>query len=458
MALQSPSVLNSAASGTKVNPVTSPFTGSYAFGMAGFSAVADTTVTCYGVHTCGPISLAGSMIFGRCKGAITSGIEDVTVAENNGSAIALSGSVDNSGDTDASGRTTASIMAAANANMPDWPSNFAIYAVNPQNFYFMSIDPYTTNSLIGGRAQQQNLANIAANPFSTQPLLLYGNVTSTTSFSTKGPNGQIRVELQLLTPAPTSATAGKLSGFQWVNASGTYTANNGQPGAVGAFNYTVSPTTGRVTTSTTAEPYLYLVDTNRGFGTQYSTANNAAAGLFEFQPQTATTLSPGFYSYYVYNGTSQVAPMETGILQIPDGGVPSNGTTVTIPSGTDYTSFGTLANVYQAGEPILFTGPITGTLTQSGGMFSQSRSFFPVRCRVVDSRHRKARAGSSPQPPSSAHRRRIIRWNPRLSAVAGHTRAQLAWGGASTENDIASSHAVGWACRGSGQSRRRRSG
>ena len=369
MALQSTGVLNT---GNK-----SPFTGSYAFGMAGYSAVSDTTVTCYGVHTCGPISLAGSMVFGDA-GAISSGIEDVTVAENNGSSIALSGSVANAGNTDASGRTTASIMAAANANMPDWPSNFAIYAVNPQNFYFMSIDPYSTNTLIGGRAQQQNLADIASNPFSsTLPLLLYGNVTSTTSFSTKGPNGQIRVEVQLLQPAPTSATAGKLSGFQWVNASGTYTANGGQPGAVGAFNYTVSPTTGRVTTSTTAEPYLYLVDTNQGFGTQYSTANNTAAGLFEFQPQTATALNPGFYSYYVYNGTSQVAPMETGILQIPSGGVPSNGTTVTIPSGTDYTSFGTLANVYQAGEPILFTGPITGTLTESGGMFNQKQIILP---------------------------------------------------------------------------------
>ena len=228
MALQSANVLNSAVSNkTKVNPITSPFIGSYAFGMAGYSAVADTTVTCYGVHTCGPISLAGSMIFDTAgTGKITSGIEDVTVAENNGSAIALSGTADNSGDTDASGRTTAHILAAANSNMPDWPTNFAVYAVDPQNFYFMSIDPYTTNSLIGGRAQQQNLAAIAATPFSsTQPLLLYGNVTSTTSFSTKGPNGQIRVELQLLTPAPSSPTAGKLSGFQWVNASGTYTAN-----------------------------------------------------------------------------------------------------------------------------------------------------------------------------------------------------------------------------------------
>ncbi|HEX5284215.1 MAG TPA: hypothetical protein VFW30_08855 [Bryocella sp.] len=382
MALQSPSVLDSAVNGaTKDNPVTTPFTGNYAFGMAGYSAIQDTTVInngvvtlapCYAVHTCGPISLAGSMVFGQ-KGAITSGVEDVTVAENNGSAIALSGTVDNSGDTDASGRATASIMAAANSHMPDWPSNFAIYAVDPNTFYFMSIDPYSTNSLITGQAQHQNLADIASIPFGSQPLLLYGNVTSTTSFSQKGPNGQIRVELQLLTPAPTSPTAGKLSGFQWVNASGTYTPINPPgPGVVNAFSYTVDPATGRVTTSTTGEPYLYLVDTSMGFGTQYSAANNAAAGLFQFQPQTATTLNAGFYSYYVFNGTSQVAPMETGILQIPDGGVPDNATTVTIPSGTDYTSFGTLANVYQAGEPILYTGGITGTLTESGGLFSRS--------------------------------------------------------------------------------------
>jgi len=318
------------------------------------------------------------MVFAdKGDGTITSGVEDVTVAENNGSAIALSGTVADAGNTDASGRATASITAAANAHMPDWPSNFAIYAIDPQKFYFMSIDPYTTNSLVTGRAEQQNLANIASNPFSTQPLLLYGNVTSTTSFTTKGPNGQIRVELQLLQPAPSSPTAGKLSGVQWVNASGNYTANNGQPGGVGAFNYTVDPATGRVAVSTTGEPYLYLVDTNRGFGTQYSTNNNAAAGLFEFQPQTATTLNPGFYSYYVFNGTSQVAPMETGILEVPAGGVPDNGTTVTIPSGTDYTSFGTLANVYQAGEPILFTGPVTGTLTESGGMFNQKQIILP---------------------------------------------------------------------------------
>ena len=131
-----------------------------------------------------------------------------------------------------------------------------------------------------------------------------------------------------------------------MNASGTYTANGGGPGAVGSFSYTVSPTTGRVTVSTTGEPYLYLVDTSQGFGTQYSTANNVAPGLFQFQPQTATTLNPGNYSYYIFNGTSQIAPMEVGTLVIAPGGVPADGTiTPLAPGGQDYTAFGLAGNV-----------------------------------------------------------------------------------------------------------------
>ena len=367
MALQSPSVLST---------TTSPISGPYAFGMAGYSSVAAVAGPCYAIHTCGPISLAGAMTVGA-GGAISTGTEDVMVAENNGSAIAFSGSMASAGNTDTSGRVTASINTAVTANMPSWPSNFVIYAINPTTFYMMSTDSYVNNSLIAGTAMKQNLANIASNPFSaTQPIVLYGNLTSTTSFSTKGPNGQIRVEVQLLTVAPSSSTKGTMSGFQWVNASGTYTANGGGPGAVGSFSYTVSPTTGRVTVSTTGEPYLYLVDTSQGFGTQYATTNNVAPGLFQFQPQTATTLNPGNYSYYIFNGTSQIAPMETGILTIPSGGLPANGSKVAV-TGQDYTAFGAVGNVYLSGESILLSTPITGTLAETNGMFSQSAIILP---------------------------------------------------------------------------------
>jgi hypothetical protein len=367
LALQSASALNATSS---------PFSGPYAFGMAGYSSVAAVAGPCYAVHTCGPISLAGSMTFGA-GGAISSGVEDVMVAENNGSAIALSGSMANAGNTDSSGRATASINTATNANMPSWPTNFVLYAINPQTFYMMSTDSYATNSLIAGTGIHQNLANIASVPFNaSQPIVLYGNLTSTTSFSTKGPNGQIRVEVQLLTVTPTSPTAGSMSGFQWVNASGTYTANGGNPGTVGSFNYTVSPTTGRVSVSTTGEPYLYLVDTSQGFGTQYSTANNVAPGLFQFQPQTATALTPGNYSYYIFNGTSQIAPMETGILTIPSTGLPADGSKVAV-TGQDYTAFGAVGNVYVTGENILLSTPITGTLAETNGLFPQSAIILP---------------------------------------------------------------------------------
>jgi hypothetical protein len=109
-------------------------------------------------------------------------------------------------------------------------------------------------------------------------------------------------------------------------------------------------TTGRVTVSTTGEPYLYLVDTSQGFGTQYSTANNVAP---------------------------QLAPMETGVLQIPSSGLPADGSTVAVTGGQDYTAFGATGNVYVAGENILDSGPITGALSETSGLFSKSAIILP---------------------------------------------------------------------------------
>ncbi len=74
LALQSPSVLNSTAS---------PFSGSYAFAMAGNGPVSLFNLTCFGGATTknyGPISMAGAITFGS-GGAITSGEEDVMMQE-----------------------------------------------------------------------------------------------------------------------------------------------------------------------------------------------------------------------------------------------------------------------------------------------------------------------------------------------------------------------------------------
>jgi len=361
-------------SAMSLNTSTSPLSGSYAFGMAGSTAVSAVTLACYGAHTCGPISLAGAMTVGS-GGAISAGMEDVTTAENNASQVALSGSLGNSGNTDVSGRLTASITAAGNSTLIDWPTDYVIYVVNPQMFYVMSTDSYATNSLVTGKAMLQNLADIAVAPFSsTEPIILYGNLTSSTSFNAKGPNGQIRSELQLLTVIPGSATGGSMSGTQWVNASGTYTTAPG-PQGVGNFTYTVAPN-GRVSVSTTGEPEMYLVDTSQGFGTAYSTANNATPGLFIFQPQTSTTLNAGNYTYSVFNATYQLGVMETGIVTVPAGGVPSSGTSVAV-TGYDYTVFSETGNVLVSGQLPLYGGAISGTVIETNGLFPRNSIVLP---------------------------------------------------------------------------------
>jgi large repetitive protein len=371
LALQSQSALNSAAS---------PFAGSsYAFGMAGNSATKDFNNSCLGTSkTCGPITLAGSMAFDAAGDAITSGLEDVQVSETTSSAVPLTGTLANSGNTDASGRVTASIAATSTASMVDWPSDFVLYAISPQSFYIMSADSYATNSLVTGSAMQQNLADIASTPFSaTQPVILYGNIVSSTAYSANGTNGQVRSELQIFLPSPSSATAGTMTnGLQWIDASGTYTST-ATPGTVGNFTYTVDPNSGRVSVTITGEPNLYLVDTNTGYGTQHGAGS--VVGLFQFQPQTATTLNPGAYAYSVVNDDSVVGPMETGVLQVPSTGVPSNGSTVTLLTGQDYSVFASNGNAYQSssGETMLYSGPVTGSLAQTNGLFSKSAILLP---------------------------------------------------------------------------------
>jgi hypothetical protein len=300
----------------------------------------------------------------------------VTIAENNISQVALAGALGNSGNTDAFGRVTASIPATtANTNLTVWPSDYVIYAVNPQTFYIMSSDSYATNSLVTGMAMQQNLADIAATPFSpTQPIVLYGNIISTTAYnSSKGPNGQTRTELQLLNVTPTSATAGSVAGSQWVNPSGTYSTSL-TPGTVGSFTYTVG-SNGRVTTSTSGEPLLYLADTSTGFGTNFWTANSTSAGLFYFQPQTSTTLNPGNYTYSVFNAVSQLGPMETGVINIPST-VTADGTQYPI-TGYDYTAFSETTIVLTPPQSILYGGAISGTIQETGGVFDRNNIILP---------------------------------------------------------------------------------
>jgi hypothetical protein len=351
IALQSDSVLNSS---------TSPLTGSYAFGMRGRNPVVDITSTCDST-TCGPVSLAGALTMGS-NGVIASGEEDVTQGKTTASLVPLSGTLNNAGNTDAFGRVTGAINASS-TSLIAWPSNFILYMVNPQTFYVMSANSYITSTLVTGQAMQQNLADIASTPFSSaNPLVLFGNPLSTNDFPT--PDGQTRVELQLLTPVPTSATAGSLSGFQFVNASGTYTNN----AAVAKFTYTVSAD-GRVATSTVAEPYMYLVDTNTGFATNYG----APAGVFQFFPQTNTALNAGTYAWSTPISNSEVTATEVGTLTIPDGGLPTTASNVAV-TGEAYASYESLtteqteAVLSATPASVLVDGLFTGTMSNTNGL------------------------------------------------------------------------------------------
>ena len=370
--LQDPGVLPGSPTTTSsvLTTTASPFSGNYVYEMGGNTAVSATNLPCYEAATCQQISLAGVMSVGASGQTITSGEEDVNVWEQNSAAVALSGGTfNNSGNTDSFGRVTATINTTATSTMLDWPSDYVIYAISPQKFYVMSSDSYKTSSLLTGQAVQQNIADVHATPFSaTQPVVLYENVRSTSQIA-NGPSGQIKSNIQVYPVTPSSSTAGKFgSGPQYQNASGTYTAASTAVGSAGNYTYTVAAN-GRVSVSTDAEPTMYLWDTSQGFGV-LSGGTSLVPGVWMVTSQTATALNAGTYIYTTWNPTSELGPMETGSLIIPTGGIPTGPSTKFVPiTGYDYTAFGAAANAYNystTNEPILYNGPFTGSMAETG--------------------------------------------------------------------------------------------
>lgn len=362
---------------TSLSSTTSPLFGSYAFGMAGRnpSSAQASTPACQNTtakagttyYFCGDVSLAGALTFGS-GGSILTGEEDINEGEETAGAVTMGGTLNNSGNTDASGRVTASINVTDTSATPlnDWPSDFIVYVVNPQTFYVMSSDSYASTTLVAGEGMQQNLADIASTPFSpTEPIILYSETLSTQNFP--NPNGNIRTELQLLNVTPTSATAGSMSGTQFVDASGTYSSP--APSSIGNLTYTVA-SNGRVHPSSDGEPYMYLVDTSTGFGTNYgpNTTNAETAGLFLIQPQTSTTLNAGTYVMSAPFINSETAPTETGVLVIPSGGVAATASNIPL-TGDVFASYAeTSTDESNSAKSLLFNEAVTGTISNSNGV------------------------------------------------------------------------------------------
>jgi len=383
LALQQPSAALSQAA--------SPFNGSFAFGMNGNTSAASTTpptgTTNYDVcfetapPSCGPVSLAGVFDIAS-NGVISNGEEDVMVASNYfaASANSLNGTVAGGGATDASGRMTASIVdsqkyavtVSSTSVTTAWPSDFIMYAIDSEHFYFMSSDNYQNYAtIIGTSTMQQPTVTTGSAPLSaTNPMALISTTTSTQYFTNgSGPNGKVRDQIQVFQPvlgaSGCTSTQYGLSGPQYQDLSGTITT--AAVGSVGNYCNTLSAN-GRLQPAANStgegEPIIYLYDTNTGYGTQWNTGSGP--GMWMVLNRTSSSLNAGNYSGALANATSIVGPLEVMELTLPKG-VPT-GTTAAgaVPfTGTDFSQFSSVAGEYTSSGGVTFTGPVTGTMANN---------------------------------------------------------------------------------------------
>ena len=363
-----------------LNLASTPFSGGFAFGMAGNTPQSTTydtssSANCFSLTppTCGPISLAG-MFNINSTGSITGGEEDVMIASNYFAATpsSLTGSIANGGATDASGRMTASIVnanASTTGVFSAWPSDYIAYAIDSQHFYIMSSDSYQNFSTVVGTAtyQQPTVATLPINV--NEPLALLSTVVSTQYFTGgTGPNGKVRAQVQVFSATlnATGCSAGQfgLQGPQYQNLSGSSTTAT--VGSIGNYCNTLG-SNGRLLPASNstgeAEPIIYFTDTNTGYGTQWN--QGSGPGLWFVYPRTAVSLNAGSYSDSMVDPTSIQAPMEVGILNLPTGGDPQGSKIVSV-TGTIFSQFSAPAEEYSASGNILYTGPITGTIEDNG--------------------------------------------------------------------------------------------
>jgi hypothetical protein len=362
-----------------LNLTSTPFNGGFAFGMLGNTPQSTTfdtlSANCFNTAppSCGPISLAGAFTV-NSTGTITGGEEDVMIASNYYAATAgsLTGSFANGGATDAFGRMTASIVnmnAGTTGIFSGWPSSYIAYAVDSQHFYIMSSNSYQTFSTLIGTAtyQQPTVASLPINV--AEPIALLSSVVSTQYFTGgTGPNGKVRSQVQVfsatLGAAGCTSTQYGLQGPQYQNLSGTVTTAT--VGSIGNYCNTLGAN-GRLLPASNstgeAEPILYLTDTNTGYGTQWN--QGSGPGLWFVYPRTSTTLNAGTYSDSMVSPTSIQSPLEAGVVIVPAGGVPGGSKAVAV-TGTIFSQFSAPNEEYSSSGNILYTGPITGTLTNNG--------------------------------------------------------------------------------------------
>jgi hypothetical protein len=162
-----------------------------------------------------------------------------------------------------------------------------------------------------------------------------------------------------------------LGGPQYQNLSGSFTTAT--VGSIGYYcnivsaNGRVQPTPATNSTANT-EPIIYLYSTNAGYGTQWN--GGSGPGSWQVSLRNASSLNAGTYSESMFDPTSSLAPLEVGSITLPTNVTyASNATAVSLSGGTDFTQFSATIEDYQNTDSntphttMLYTGPITGTLT-----------------------------------------------------------------------------------------------
>jgi hypothetical protein len=160
-------------------------------------------------------------------------------------------------------------------------SNTVVYVVSSSEVLFMTSDPQTTNTIVGGEALKQSGTPFSANPLSGAYVGYQSSLGSTA--------GTSRITLLLL-----NASGSGLSGTQLRNDGGSF-----QSKSLSSITYSVT-STGRMTISVvgaTNQPIFYLVSANQAFFVN----GNTSVDTGFFQSQTggpfSNTSASGTYAF-----------------------------------------------------------------------------------------------------------------------------------------------------------------
>jgi len=348
--------------------------GSYAFGLAG-----DTPclISCTVGIASGPVATVGAFTTDGA-GSLTNGTADANIASFNFANAPLTGSYQS---TDQNGRLQ---LEMTNTSISDglYPTNYAVYIVNANEAFIMSIDKHSDFTLLAGTTQLQtapsfsnasmNSAFVGYENAQSNPGLLGTTLQNVLNFSTAtvfraSGNGAGTCNTTNIDSGGLTSTVDNLTGLSNSDKNNLISALLGSYGATGTSSCTVS-SSGRGTFNypnhsglisvllgllglPTGPPdarVFYLVAPNQGYFLEMS-----YAGLGHFEPQTGAP-----FSNASFNGTYVIGTIPASSLA----SINSSGYTTADGAGhATYTldenlGVGTL-NVLQLG--------VTGTTTYS---------------------------------------------------------------------------------------------